>query len=67
MVLTRIIIALKNYAKSLKYLAEDWAPPGTPLPEILLRAPPVNLDDVTNVPQGLRAQVRQILYVSAKA
>jgi hypothetical protein len=37
--------ALKNYARSLKYLAEDWAPVGQPLPEVLTLPPPVTLDD----------------------
>jgi hypothetical protein len=37
--------ALKNYAKNLKYLAEDWAPIGMPLPDILRKNPPVKLDD----------------------
>jgi len=37
--------ALKNYARSLKYLAEDWAPIGQPLPEVLTLPPPVILDD----------------------
>lgn len=37
--------ALKNYARSLKYLAEDWAPVGQPLPEVLTLPPPVSLDD----------------------
>lgn len=37
--------ALKNYARSLKYLAEDWAPIGQPLPEVLTLPPPVVLDD----------------------
>ena len=37
--------ALKNYARSLKYLAEDWAPVGQPLPEVMTMPPPVALDD----------------------
>lgn len=37
--------ALKRYARQLKYLAEDWAPLGQPLPEILTMPPPVSLDD----------------------
>jgi hypothetical protein len=39
------IRAIKQYAKSLRNLAEDWAPPGVPLPELLVRPPPVKLDD----------------------
>lgn len=37
--------ALKNYARALKYIAEDWAPIGQPLPEVLTMPPPVKLDD----------------------
>lgn len=40
------LLALKNYARQLKYLAEDWAPPGKPMPEILTQTPPTRLDDV---------------------
>jgi len=29
----------------LKYLAEDWAPMGQPLPEVLTMPPPIALDD----------------------
>mgnify|MGYP001950520408 CR=1 FL=1 len=36
---------MKSYARSLKHLAEDWAPVGVPLPEILNRPPPVKIDD----------------------
>jgi hypothetical protein len=37
--------ALKRYGRSLKYLAEDWAPLGQPLPEILTMPPPISLED----------------------
>ncbi|CDW90229.1 kinesin-like protein [Stylonychia lemnae] len=37
--------ALKRYARQLKYLAEDWAPLGQPLPEILTMPPPISLED----------------------
>ena len=37
--------ALKRYARELKYQAEDWAPLGQPLPEILTLPPPMSLDD----------------------
>jgi hypothetical protein len=43
--LRRKLRALKRYARQLKYLAEDWAPLGQPLPEILTMPPPVSLDD----------------------
>lgn len=36
----------------MKYLSEDWAPVGVPLPEILIKEPPVNLDDQFNAPWG---------------
>jgi hypothetical protein len=36
---------LKRYARELKYQAEDWAPLGKPLPEILTLPPPMSLDD----------------------
>jgi hypothetical protein len=29
----------------MKYLAEDWAPVGVPLPDILVKEPPVKLED----------------------
>ena len=37
--------ALKMYAREVKYLAEDWAPKGERLPDILVLPPPVSLDD----------------------
>jgi hypothetical protein len=37
--------ALKRYAREVKYLAEDWAPKGERLPDILVLPPPVSLDD----------------------
>jgi len=39
------IRALKQYARSLKNLAEDWAPVGVPLPELLSRPPPTKLEE----------------------
>lgn len=39
------IRALKRYARQLKYQAEDWAPPGEPLPDILTMPPPLDLED----------------------
>ena len=41
-------LALKSYARNLKYLAEDWAPVGVPLPDILNRDAPVKLEDESN-------------------
>ncbi len=37
--------ALKRYAREIKYLAEDWAPKGETLPDVLVLPPPVSLDD----------------------
>ncbi|TNV72957.1 hypothetical protein FGO68_gene13342 [Halteria grandinella] len=37
--------ALKRYAREIKYLAEEWAPPGQPLPEVISLPPPVALED----------------------
>jgi hypothetical protein len=37
--------ALKRYARELKYQAEDWAPQGYPMPDILTLPPPVALED----------------------
>lgn len=37
--------ALKTYCRNIKYLAEDWAPVGVPLPEVLVKDPPTKLDD----------------------
>ena len=44
------MIAVKNFARNIKYLAEDWAPVGVPLPDILTRPAPVKLDDETMGP-----------------
>lgn len=41
----RIIRGLRVYARNLKNLAEDWAPLGKELPEILLTPPPILLED----------------------
>ena len=37
--------ALKNYARQLKFLAEDIWPVGQQLPELLTKRPNVSLDD----------------------
>lgn len=46
------IRAMKSYARNIKYLAEDWAPLGQQLPEILYKEPPflVNDKDYINTP-----------------
>lgn len=54
--------ALKQYSKSLKYLAEDWAPIGVPLPDILSRPAPVRLDD-EGAPLAQRALVLMLSTV----
>ena len=33
------IQAIRSYARNLRYLAEDWAPVGVPLPDILNKDP----------------------------
>lgn len=49
------LTALKNYARELKYLAEDWAPLGKPLPEILSRPMPTGEENQPlNLNQGMR-------------
>ena len=42
---TKMIRGLRNYARSLKNLAEDWAPRGEPLPQILVMPPSVLLEE----------------------
>lgn len=42
------LLALKRYSSELKYLAEDWAPLGQPLPEILLQPIPTKLENENN-------------------
>ena len=41
----KVIRGLRSYARSLKNLAEDWAPLGHPLPEVLILPPPILLDN----------------------
>jgi len=43
----------------LKYLAEDWAPPGERLPDLLTLPPPIQLDDDQD-DDYLRRQVSEI-------
>mgnify|MGYP000104790623 CR=1 FL=1 len=38
------VLALRNYSRELKYLCEDWAPLGKPLPELLSRPMPTGED-----------------------
>lgn len=42
------VMALRSYARELKYLAEDWAPLGKPMPEVLTRPMPSGDDAGTN-------------------
>ncbi len=48
--------ALKRYGREVKYLAEDWAPRGQPLPDILALPPPVSLDDDDQEDDYMRRQ-----------
>lgn len=41
----RKIRGLKRYAREIKYQAEEWAPPGEPLPDIITMPPPISLED----------------------
>ncbi|CAG9332942.1 unnamed protein product [Blepharisma stoltei] len=41
----KIIRGLKAYARNLKSLAEDWAPLGQPIPQVLVAPPPILLED----------------------
>lgn len=38
--------ATKRYCIKLKNLAEDWAPIGQPMPDVLLQSPPIKLDNL---------------------
>lgn len=51
--------SLKNWSRQVKYLAEDWAPIGIPLPDILVRPPPTNLDGLDLDDHG-RLQQKEI-------
>ena len=42
------LVALRNYTRELKYLAEDWAPLGKPLPDVLTRPMPTGEDGGSN-------------------
>lgn len=46
----KVIRGLRSYARSLKNLAEDWAPLGHPLPEVLILPPPILLDNENTDP-----------------
>lgn len=41
----KVLRGLRAYARSLKHLAEDWAPLGQPLPEVLTMPPPILVED----------------------
>ena len=42
---TKIIRGLRVYSRNLKNLAEDWAPLGQPVPEVLVCPPPILLEE----------------------
>jgi hypothetical protein len=54
------IRALKRYGREVKYLAEDWAPKGKPLPDILALPPPISLDDEDQDDDYMRRQHSEI-------
>lgn len=41
----KVLRGLRIYSRNLKSLAEDWAPLGQPLPEILIAPPPILLEE----------------------
>lgn len=45
----RVIRGLRVYARNLKHLAEDWAPLGQDLPEVLVSPPPILLEEETSI------------------
>jgi len=45
---------LKNFARKLKNLAEDWAPVGVALPEILTQNPPIRLEEEGSAPLNIK-------------
>ena len=61
--------ALKYWSRQVKYIAEDWAPIGKPLPDVLSTGPPTKLSDdnmndkqkilVTEI-DGLRVKNRKL-------
>lgn len=57
---TTELLALKNYSRELKYLAEDWAPQGQPLPPILTEPAPSKIEqsDTAGMKGGDMMQVR---------
>lgn len=57
--LIKVIRGLRAYARSLKNLAEDWAPSGHPLPQ-LLTMPPATLLEDEDLSLDLRAQLREL-------
>lgn len=47
------LLSLKSYTRQIKNLAEDWAPVGVPLPDILTAEAPLSLDNANyNSDQG---------------
>ena len=45
--------AIRSYARNLRYLAEDWAPIGVPLPDVLNREPAYMVGEEENVKPSL--------------
>ena len=43
------IRAIKSYARNLCYLAEDWAPVGVPLPDVLTKEPAFLMNEEESV------------------
>ena len=57
--MVKTIRGLRAYARSLKNLAEDWAPVGHPLPQIMT-LPPATLMEDEDIAVDLRAQLKEL-------
>jgi coiled-coil domain-containing protein 78 len=57
--LVKLVRGLRAYARSLKNLAEDWAPASHPLPQLLTMPPTVLLED-EDLSIDLRAQLKEL-------
>jgi kinesin family protein 11 len=57
--LIKTVRGLRAYARSLKNLAEDWAPAGHPRPEVLTMPPAMLLED-EDIALDTKAQIREL-------
>lgn len=63
--LVKTIRGLRAYARSLKNLAEDWAPVGHPLPQILTMPPPMLMED-EDLNLDIKAQLVELERLRAR-